>query len=153
MATTLENMEDHAGTGAFGPVRGRYGPVVREQLLAISPATINSLLWPYKAQLQPDGISTTHSTKNQYRQAIPIMTRIPVIDRQPGLVASDTVAHCGLTANGRTRLHPRCHRHLHRLVGEPVGKEQGSQMDRLGIGGDPRRIPLPDRPRPRRQWI
>ncbi|WP_043472601.1 DDE-type integrase/transposase/recombinase [Paeniglutamicibacter gangotriensis] len=100
MASTLDNMESHAGRGSFGPVRGRYGPLVREQLLAISPATIDRLLKPYKAQLQPDGISTTHSTKNQYRQAIPIMTRIPVIDRQPGLVAIDTVAHCGLTAKG-----------------------------------------------------
>ncbi len=100
MATTLDNMEAHAVSGAFGPVRGRYTPVVREQLLGISPATIDRILKPYKAQLQPDGISTTHSTKNQYRQAIPIMTRIPAIDRQPGLVAIDTVAHCGLTAKG-----------------------------------------------------
>lgn len=85
-----------------GPSRrcGRYTTEVREQLRQISPATIDRILKPYKAQLQPDGSSTTHATWNQYRQSIPIMTRIPAINRQPGFVAIDTVAHCRLTAKG-----------------------------------------------------
>lgn len=101
MAATLGNMEAHAGQGAFGPVRGRYGPAVREELLRMSPATIDRLLAPHKARLHPDGKSTTRSMRNQYREAIPIMTRIPAIDRQPGLVAIDTVAHCGHTIKGQ----------------------------------------------------
>lgn len=74
--------------------------MVPEQLLAISPETIDRLLKPYNAQLQPDANSSTHSTKNQYRQTIPIKTKIPTSDRQPVLVVIDTVAHCGLTAKG-----------------------------------------------------
>ncbi len=101
MGATLANMEDHAGTGSFGPVRGRYSPAVREQLLVMSPATIDRLLTPYKLRLYPDGKSTTRSRKNRHTELVPIMTRIPVIDHQPGTVAIDSVAHCGSTAKGQ----------------------------------------------------
>lgn len=84
----------------FGKESPRYVPVVKAQLLRMSPATIDRLLGIYKAMLHPDGKSTTRSVKNQYRETIPILTHVPMIDRQPGLVAIDTVAHCGHTLLG-----------------------------------------------------
>ncbi len=101
MTATLANMEAHADTGSFGSALTRYSPDVREQLLVMSAATIDRLLAPYKLKLYPDGTSTTRSRKNRHTEQSPITTRIPVIDRQPGLVAIDTVAHCGNTAKGQ----------------------------------------------------
>lgn len=101
MGTTLANMEAHIATGAFGRARSRYSPAVHTQLLAMSAATIDRLLAPFKLSMYPDGKSTTRSRRNRYTEAIPIMSRIPDIDWQPGLVAIDTVAHCGNTAKGQ----------------------------------------------------
>ncbi|MGP5227289.1 integrase catalytic domain-containing protein [Arthrobacter rhombi] len=101
MAETLENMENHPDSTPFGKETRRYGSAVHAQLLAMSLATIDRLLRPFKARLHPDGKSTTRSHKNRHSEMIPIMTRIPVIDRQPGLVAIDTVAHCGHSAKGQ----------------------------------------------------
>ncbi len=71
------------------------------QLLAMSAATIDRLLAPFKRSMYPEGKSTTRSRRNQYTEAVPIMSRIPAIDWQPGLVAIDTVAHCGNSAKGQ----------------------------------------------------
>ncbi|MHA7271553.1 integrase catalytic domain-containing protein [Arthrobacter sp. HLT1-20] len=101
METTLANMEAHILTGSFGRARARYSPAVHAQLLATSAATIDRLLAPFKQSMYPDGKSTTRSRRNQYTEAIPIMSRIPDIDWQPGLVAIDTVAHCGNNAKGQ----------------------------------------------------
>lgn len=101
MSAILANMEAHPGSRPFGKETPRYCPEVKTQLLRMSAATIDRLLGTYKARLHPDGKSTTHSVKNQYRETIPIMTSVPVIDRQPGLVAIDTVAHCGHTTRGQ----------------------------------------------------
>lgn len=100
METTLDNFEQHTMSKPFGPDRARYTPYVREQLLKMSPATIDRLLGPFKTELYPDAKTSTKSVGNKYREAIPIMTRIPQIDKQPGLVAIDTVAHCGHTLKG-----------------------------------------------------
>lgn len=64
-------------------------------------ATIDRLLAPFKLSMYPEGKSTTRSRRNQYMEAVPIMSRIPDIDWQPGLVAIDTVAHCGNSAKGQ----------------------------------------------------
>lgn len=80
MRTALANMEAHIATGAFGKVRARYSPLAREQLLAMSAATIDRLLAPFKASMYPEGNSTTQSRRNQYTEAIPIMSRVPDID-------------------------------------------------------------------------
>lgn len=101
MAGTLDNMDAHAGAGAFGQAAARYGPEVRGQLPAISAATIDRLLAPHKRSLQPGGKSTTRSRKNRHAELIPIMTHVAAIDWQPGLVAIDTVAHCGHTTKGQ----------------------------------------------------
>ncbi|MCY0906735.1 transposase family protein [Arthrobacter sp. H14-L1] len=101
MSATLVNMEAHIGSGAFGRARPRYSPQVHTQLLAMSAATIDRLLAPFKLSMYPEGKSTTRSRRNHYTEAIPIMSRIPDIDWQPGLVAIDTVAHCGNSAKGQ----------------------------------------------------
>ncbi len=76
------------------------------QLLAMSAATIDRLLAPFKRSMYPEGKSTTRSRRNQYTEAVPIMSRIPAIDWQPGLVAIDTVAHCGNSAKGQYAVTP-----------------------------------------------
>lgn len=101
MAPTVANMDAHAGTGSFGEVLPRYSPAVRVQLLTVSAATIDRLLAPHKHALAPGGKSTTRSRKNRHAEAIPIMTHVAAIDWQPGLVAIDTVAHCGHTTRGQ----------------------------------------------------
>jgi transposase InsO family protein len=101
MEATLANLEAHAATGSLGRERGRYSPEVRAQLLAMSAATIDRLLAPFKRAMYPEGKSTTRTRRNQYTESIPLMVRIPVIDWQPGLVAIDTVAHCGNSIKGQ----------------------------------------------------
>ena len=99
MGATVMNMENH--TGAFGEVAARVSPGVREQLLTMSAPTIDRLLAPHKRSLLPGGKSTTRSRKNRHAEAIPIMTHVSAIDWQPGLVAIDTVAHCGHSTKGQ----------------------------------------------------
>ena len=101
MVSTVANMETHAGTGAFGQAATRFTPEVREQLIRMSAATIDRLLAPHKRALRPGGKSTTRSRKNRHAQLIPIMTHVSAIDWQPGLVAIDTVAHCGHSTKGQ----------------------------------------------------
>ncbi len=101
MEPTLANMETHARTGAFGRTRARYSPEVRAQLLAMSADTIERLLAPFKLSMYPDGKSTARSRRNQYTEVIPIMSRIPTIDWQPGMVAIGMLAPCGNNAKGQ----------------------------------------------------
>ena len=101
MRPTVMNMESHTGTGAFGEVATRVSPEVREQLLTMSAATIDRLSAPHKKMLRRGGKSTTRSRKNRHGEAIPIMTHVPAIDWQPGLVAIDTVAHCRHSTKGQ----------------------------------------------------
>ncbi|QRQ79996.1 transposase family protein [Glutamicibacter protophormiae] len=93
----MNNMERFA---SFGPEARRYTPHVREQLLAMSPATIDRILKPTKAAMDPVGQSSTKSRTTRLTELIPLMTRVPALDQQPGLIAVDTVAHCGHTLKG-----------------------------------------------------
>lgn len=73
-------------------------PECREKLLKISPASIDRLLKPFKAQLQRrrnTGTKPGTLLKNQ----IPIRTSNEDIDR-PGYLEADTVAHCGGSMSG-----------------------------------------------------
>lgn len=97
METSLANMEAFQ---SFGREARLYTPAVRAQLLAISPATIDRLLKPAKAAMDPLGKSSTQSRKTRLSELIPLMTHVPVLDEQPGLIAVDTVAHCGHTLKG-----------------------------------------------------
>lgn len=77
---------------------GSLSPDCREKLLKISPAGIDRLLKPCKAQLQRRrnaGTKPGTLLKNQ----IPIRTSNEDIDR-PGWLEADTVAHCGGSMSG-----------------------------------------------------
>ncbi|WP_345470001.1 transposase family protein [Glutamicibacter ectropisis] len=100
MRSALDNLENHAANGSFSNLRARYDPHIRAELLHMSPATIDRYLAPFKERLHPDAKSSTRSSKNRFRDIIPIMTRIRPIDQQPDIIMVDTVAHCGHTLKG-----------------------------------------------------
>jgi hypothetical protein len=68
----------------------------RAKLLTVSPSTIDRLLRPYKAS-KPRGLSATRSGKFKY--SIPMRT-LDSKAKCPGIVNSDTVAHCGPSLSG-----------------------------------------------------
>lgn len=100
MQIVLDNLEKHADNGSFSKVRVRYTPQIRAELLRMSAATIDRYLAPFKNRLHPDAKSSTRSSKNRFKDIIPIMTHIKPIDHQPGIIMIDTVAHCGHTLKG-----------------------------------------------------
>src|ERR1700674_4508132 len=69
---------------------------VREQLLALSPATVDRLLRPLR---QPHGLSTTKPGRLLKHQ-IPIRTFAEWTDVKPGFLEGDLVAHCGGSMEG-----------------------------------------------------
>jgi hypothetical protein len=70
---------------------------IRSQLLALSPATADRLLRPYRATLR--GLSTTRAGTLLKRQ-IPVRTFANWNDTRPGFLEADLVAHCGTDAEG-----------------------------------------------------
>jgi hypothetical protein len=83
------------------PTLERHGHLVvtdevREQLLAISPATVDRLLRPLR---QPHGLTTTKPGRLLKHQ-IPIRTFAEWTDVKPGFLEGDLVAHCGGSAEG-----------------------------------------------------
>jgi hypothetical protein len=86
------------------PLLERHGHLtltdtVREQLLAISPATAERLLQPARAAGQPRGISTTKAGTLLKRQ-IPIRTFAQWDDASPGFFEAELVAHYGGHTDG-----------------------------------------------------
>lgn len=71
---------------------------VREQLLVVSPATIDRLLRPVRRQLGSHGLGTTRPG-SLLKHQIPIKTSHWQTDR-PGYVQVDTVAHGGDSTEG-----------------------------------------------------
>jgi hypothetical protein len=69
---------------------------VREQLLAMSPATADRLLRPVR---HPHGLSTTKPGR-LLKQQIPVRTFTEWTDVKPGFLEADLVAHCGGTTDG-----------------------------------------------------
>lgn len=80
---------------------GEYGvmePLLREQILRVSPATIDRILKPVRIKFKTKGLSGTRPgslLKNQ----IPIRTDFWDVSR-PGFLEADTVAHCGNSLAG-----------------------------------------------------
>jgi len=77
---------------------GKLSSECREKLLKISPASIDRLLKPFKAQAKRKrntGTKPGTLLKNQ----IPIRTSNEDVDR-PGYLEADTVAHCGGSMSG-----------------------------------------------------
>lgn len=71
----------------------------RERLLAMSSATIDRRLRPFRFRRQGQGLGTTKPgslLKNQ----VPIQTYTPWEDQRPGFLEIDLVAHCGTTTEG-----------------------------------------------------
>ena len=74
-------------------------PTVRERLLAMSAATIDRRLRPYRLLRRPRGLSTT-KPGSLLKQQVPVHTYTPWEDQRPGFVEIDLVAHCGGTTAG-----------------------------------------------------
>lgn len=72
---------------------------VRKQLLAMSAATIDRRLRPFRVQLRPHGLSTTKPGTLLKRQ-VPVQTYTPWEEQRPGFVEIDLVAHCGTSTAG-----------------------------------------------------
>jgi hypothetical protein len=86
------------------PVLERHGHLVatdavRAQLLALSPATADRLLRPFR---QRDGIRGTSTTKPGalLKRQIPIRTFADWDEARPGFLEADLVAHCGHSTEG-----------------------------------------------------
>jgi hypothetical protein len=74
-------------------------PEVREQLLTISSATVDRLLFPIRQAEKPIGLSTTKPGALLKKQ-IAIRTFTEWEDEKPGFMEADLVAHCGNYTSG-----------------------------------------------------
>jgi hypothetical protein len=74
-------------------------PVVREQVLRLSAATIDRRLAALRKNAKPRGIATTKPGSLLKRQ-VPVRTYTPWDEQRPGFVEVDLVAHCGSSAAG-----------------------------------------------------
>lgn len=96
MRIQLDGLERH-GELLLG--EGRYSPRVREELLAMSAATIDRYLEPTKARDQLRGRSTTKPSP-LLRNSITVRKAGDEVEAEPGFFEGDTVAHCGPTLKG-----------------------------------------------------
>ena len=96
MPIQLDGLERHAEL-VFGV--DRYSPQVREELLAMSAATIDRYLKPAKATDQIRGVSTTKPSP-LLRSSIKVRKAGDEVEAEPGFFEGDTVAHCGPTLKG-----------------------------------------------------
>ena len=76
--------------------KARYSPEVRDELLAMSPATIDRYLAPARAKDPLRGISTTKPSP-LLRSSIQVRKAGDEVEDAPGFFEGDTVAHCGPT--------------------------------------------------------
>lgn len=86
------------------PVLEKHGylklsPAVRRKLLAISPATVDRLLFSVRYGRGGKGIGTTQSG-GLLKHQVPIRTFTDWDDVRPGFIEADLVAHCGTIAGG-----------------------------------------------------
>ena len=86
------------------PILERHGHLaltdaVREQLLALSPATADRILRPYRERNAPHGMTTTRRGL-LIKQQVPVRTFTGWDDVVPGFFEADLVAHCGPWAEG-----------------------------------------------------
>jgi len=73
--------------------------VVRDQLLALSPATADRILRPYRERDAPHGMTTTRRGL-LIKQQVPVRTFTGWDDVRTGFFEADLVAHCGPWAEG-----------------------------------------------------
>ena len=96
MSIQLAGLERH-GELAFGV--DLYSSAVREELLAMSAASIDRYLKPAKATDQIRGVSTTKPSP-LLRSSIKVRKAGDEVEAEPGFFEGDTVAHCGPTLKG-----------------------------------------------------
>jgi len=96
MRTQLDGLERH---GELVVGRDRYSRAVREELLAMSAASIDRYLKTAKATDQIRGRSTTKPSP-LLRSSIKIRKAGDEVEAEPGFFEGDTVAHCGPTLKG-----------------------------------------------------
>ncbi len=96
MRTQLDGLERH-GELAFDV--DRYSEQAREELLAMSSASIDRYLRGAKATDQIRGVSTTKPSP-LLRSSIKIRKAGDEVEAEPGFFEGDTVAHCGPTLKG-----------------------------------------------------
>jgi hypothetical protein len=96
MVIQLDGLERH---GELVDGLDRYSRAVREELLSMSPASIDRYLKPAKATDQIKGVSTTKPSP-LLRSSIKIRRAGDEVEAEPGFFEGDTVAHCGPTLKG-----------------------------------------------------
>ena len=72
---------------------------VTEQLLAMSPSTVDRLLRSYRRQVRRRGMSTT-KPGSMLKRSIPIRTFSDWEEGRPGFLEVDLVVHCGESTEG-----------------------------------------------------
>lgn len=77
----------------------RLSDRTREQLVRISPATIDRLLHSLREKDRPKGISTTRSG-TLLKKRVPVRTFADWNKTKPGFFEADLVAHCGWSTEG-----------------------------------------------------
>ena len=96
MSDTLVQLE---AFGELDQVSHRLTESVREQLLAMSPATIDRMLRPTKRARYPAAKSATRSSAT-LRSSIGVRQAMDEMEHAPGFFEIDLVAHCGHTLKG-----------------------------------------------------
>ena len=96
MQIQLSGLERH---GELVDGADRYSNQVREELLAMSAASIDRYLKAAKATDQIRGVSTTKPSP-LLRSSIKIRKAGDEVEAEPGFFEGDTVAHCGPTLKG-----------------------------------------------------
>ena len=96
MAPTLAQLE---AFGELGKVAARLNQTVREQLLTMSPATIDRMLKPTKDARYPAAKSATRPGVT-LRSSISVRQAMDEMEQAPGFFEIDLVAHCGHSLKG-----------------------------------------------------
>ncbi len=96
MRVQLDGLERH---GELVDGVDRYSTTVREELLAMSAASIDRYLASVKVTDQVRGKSTTRPSP-LLRSSIKIRKAGEEVEAEPGFFEGDTVAHCGPTLKG-----------------------------------------------------
>jgi len=96
MQLQLAGLERH---GELVDGADRYSNQVREELLAMSAASIDRYLKGAKATDQIRGVSTTKPSP-LLRSSIKVRKAGDEVEAEPGFFEGDTVAHCGPTLKG-----------------------------------------------------
>jgi hypothetical protein len=96
MEDSLRRLTRH---GELVKLTDRLSPQVWDELVAMSPATIDRYLAPTKAARYPEAKSATRAS-NTLRSQIKVRRAGDKIEARPGFFEIDLVAHCGHTLAG-----------------------------------------------------